>query len=186
MVNPPRSTEHRNPTTRSLTAKKGEWERNCRRRLDRIPSGFWLGGLILGTVGCLLGAFMPYSHPTARTISVLWWGIYSGCFGASLGVLFSLFRGRTPAPPFQGSEDAAQPPTGADNAALSDGHIGLLHQPSQSTPHRISSDSPVTPTTDNTRLVKMSTQPHPFSGPKLDQNHSSFSQRGVPRHIRVK
>jgi hypothetical protein len=55
-------------------------------RFDRIV-GFWLGGALLGIGGCILGGFMPYSHPVAVTISVLWWGIYLGCLGASIGAL---------------------------------------------------------------------------------------------------
>jgi hypothetical protein len=38
---------------------------------------------------------MPYRHPVAVTMSVVWWGIYSGCFGASIGALFGLWRKRT-------------------------------------------------------------------------------------------
>jgi hypothetical protein len=34
---------------------------------------------------------MPYHHPVAMSISVIWWGIYLGCFGASLGGLFGSF-----------------------------------------------------------------------------------------------
>jgi hypothetical protein len=34
---------------------------------------------------------MPYTHPVAIAISMIWWGIYIGCFGASLGALFGLF-----------------------------------------------------------------------------------------------
>ena len=28
---------------------------------------------------------MPYRHPVGVTISILWWGIYLGCLGASIG-----------------------------------------------------------------------------------------------------
>jgi hypothetical protein len=59
--------------------------------------GFWLGGFALGTAGCLLGACMPYHHPVAVTISVLWWGIYLGCFGASIGVLLGMRAEANPA-----------------------------------------------------------------------------------------
>jgi hypothetical protein len=34
---------------------------------------------------------MPYHHPVGIAISVIWWGIYLGCFGASLGALVGLF-----------------------------------------------------------------------------------------------
>jgi hypothetical protein len=33
---------------------------------------------------------MPYHHPIARTASVIWWGIYIGSLGASLGALAGL------------------------------------------------------------------------------------------------
>jgi hypothetical protein len=35
---------------------------------------------------------MPYHHPIAVTISVIWWGIYIGCLGASLSALVGLLR----------------------------------------------------------------------------------------------
>jgi hypothetical protein len=79
------------------------------RRFDRVTVGLLLGGLALGAVGCVLGAVMPYHHPVAVTISVLWWGIYIGCFGASIGALFGLFTNRNPAPSFQGSDGAGKP-----------------------------------------------------------------------------
>jgi hypothetical protein len=61
--------------------------------------GFWLGGGLLGTVGFILGVCMPYHHPVALAISALWWGIYLGCFGASIGALVGLVAGRNPSPP---------------------------------------------------------------------------------------
>jgi hypothetical protein len=42
---------------------------------------------------------MPYHLPVAVVISTLWWGIYIGCFGASIGALIALFTERTPALP---------------------------------------------------------------------------------------
>jgi hypothetical protein len=47
--------------------------------------GFWLGGVVLGTGGCILGVCMPYHHPVAVVMSALWWGIFLGCLGASIG-----------------------------------------------------------------------------------------------------
>jgi hypothetical protein len=86
-----------------------------RRRFDRVGIGFWLGGIALGTVGFIVGACMPYRHPAGVTISVLWWGIYLGCFGASIGAgigcLFGLWRDHTPAFPSHGGI------SGRDNAA---------------------------------------------------------------------
>jgi hypothetical protein len=66
--------------------------------------GFCMGGVILGAAGCILGACMHYEYPVAATISVLWWGIYLGCLGASIGALFGFWRDRTPALPFRSKE----------------------------------------------------------------------------------
>jgi hypothetical protein len=65
------------------------------RRLDRVALGFWLGALALGAAGCMLGARVPCRHPVAWAVSVLWWGIYLGCFGASLGALVAVVTDRT-------------------------------------------------------------------------------------------
>src|SRR5262249_31662888 len=43
---------------------------NPRRRFGRTL-GFWLGVLVLGMAGCILGARLAYPHLVARTISVL-------------------------------------------------------------------------------------------------------------------
>jgi hypothetical protein len=77
------------------------------RRFNRVSLGFWLGGATLGTGGCILGACMPYHHPVALAISVIWWGIYLGCFGASLGALLGLF---TQGAPSSGRTQAVGPP----------------------------------------------------------------------------
>jgi hypothetical protein len=76
--------------------------------------GFWLGAAVLGAVGCVLGACMPYRHPVAVTISTLWWGIYLGCLGAGVGVLLGLWEARASAPPPRESAGAGTPPGGAD------------------------------------------------------------------------
>ena len=60
------------------------------RQFDRVSIGFWLGGATFATAGCILGGCMPYYHPVAIAISMIWWGIYAGCFGASLGALLGL------------------------------------------------------------------------------------------------
>jgi hypothetical protein len=57
-----------------------------------------LGGAILGTAGGVFGAFMPFVHPVAITISVIWWCIYFGGFGACLGAWFCHLTERSPAP----------------------------------------------------------------------------------------
>jgi hypothetical protein len=54
-------------------------------RFDPLTIGFWVGGFVMGTGGCILGACMAYHDPVGVTISVLWWGIYWGCFGAAVG-----------------------------------------------------------------------------------------------------
>jgi hypothetical protein len=61
-----------------------------------------LGGVVLGTGGYVLGACMPYHQPAAVAISVLWWGVYLGCLGASIGAWLGLPSDRTPAPPSPG------------------------------------------------------------------------------------
>ena len=103
MSNPPRLTELRNPSPSSPTATKKAWQGSVRspnvrlrRRFDRTI-GFWLGGALLGVGGCILGSCMPYRHPVAVTISVLWWGIYLGCFGAGVGALIGTLTKRGPA-----------------------------------------------------------------------------------------
>jgi hypothetical protein len=42
---------------------------------------------------------MPYRHPVGVTISLLWWGIYLGCFGASIGALLGLWWDHSSASP---------------------------------------------------------------------------------------
>jgi hypothetical protein len=49
-----------------------------------------LGASTLGAAGCILGGYMPYYRPVAIAISVMWWGTYFGCFGASLGGILAL------------------------------------------------------------------------------------------------
>jgi hypothetical protein len=68
-------------------------------QFNPVTIGFWLGGADMGTGGCLLGALMPYHHPVAVAISVLWWGLYFGCFGASVGALVGVFTDHAPPRP---------------------------------------------------------------------------------------
>jgi hypothetical protein len=42
---------------------------------------------------------MPYRHPVAVAVSVLWWGLYCGGFGVSIGALLVFFSKREPAVP---------------------------------------------------------------------------------------
>ena len=80
----------RAPTDTCARKRQSGASRSRRRRFDRVSIGFWLGGATLGTGGGILGACMPYHHAVAIAISVIWWGIYLGCFGASLGALFGM------------------------------------------------------------------------------------------------
>jgi hypothetical protein len=101
MVNTERSTYSRKLTLVPMIAEDEGWTEPTRTgtgravpslscRFDRVSFGFWLGAITLGTGGCILGGCMPYHHPIAVTISVIWWGMYIGCLGASLGALFGL------------------------------------------------------------------------------------------------
>ena len=62
---------------------------NPPRTFDWVRLGFWLGGVTFGIGGCLVGGRMPYQHPVALAFSVIWWGIYVGSLGASLGALLT-------------------------------------------------------------------------------------------------
>ena len=61
--------------------------------------GFWLGGVGMGTGGCLLGALMPHHCLVGVAVGVLWWGLYFGCFGASVGALAAVLTDRAPPRP---------------------------------------------------------------------------------------
>jgi hypothetical protein len=123
------ATDLRNPPPPANTARTGDRleaarthgrhpERtSCRRRFDRVRLGFWLGALILGTAGCLLGARMPCRHPVGVASSVLWWGIYLGALGASVGALAGLVTNRAPAFPPHESAGAGTPPYEAVSAS---------------------------------------------------------------------
>jgi hypothetical protein len=88
-----------------------------RPRFDRTLY-FWLGGFTLGTAGCLTGAYVPYHHPVAVTASALWWGLYFGCLGASLGACTGLLAERISASPSRESAGASEPPGGVASPAL--------------------------------------------------------------------
>jgi hypothetical protein len=93
-----------------------------RREFRRVTIGFWLGGVVLGAGGCILGACMPYHHPVAVTLSVLWWSTYLGCLGASIGAWLGLLSDRTPARPSQGTTAAGKlAPRAGDRPSLADG-----------------------------------------------------------------
>jgi hypothetical protein len=121
-----RPTDGQHLTLSPGPSGNGQWQRRAgtekgpaavnpfRRRCDWVTLGFRLGGALLGTGGCILGACMPYQDPVGVAISMLWWGIYLGCFGASIGALAALLAQRAPVAPLQGWDDAGKPPAGAD------------------------------------------------------------------------
>ena len=92
--------DHSNVASAPTSAGSGDWQEAVHsrfqqvamnsgafsRRFDRVI-GLTLGGIVLGTGGCILGASMPYRHPVGITISMLWWGIYFGCLGVWLGAV---------------------------------------------------------------------------------------------------
>jgi hypothetical protein len=139
MANPPRGTDLRDPPLRPSTAGKGGWRRAVgphqgrpaagpARRLDRVTAGFWLGGAGLGAGGCLLGACLAEAHPAPVALTVLWSGLYWGCFGAILGAVFALCRRPAAAPPARASAGAGTHPSGADGPALPGGYHGPLSE----------------------------------------------------------
>ena len=94
----PRRRKRRNPAPAPTAALAGPClpDRLGRRgaapppapaRGDRTAVGFWVGGFVLGVTGCVVGACMPYRHPVGVLCSVLWWGVYLGCAGASIAAL---------------------------------------------------------------------------------------------------
>jgi hypothetical protein len=86
-----------------------------RHQLDPVTIGFWLGGVVLGIGGCILGASMLCHHPVGVTIGVLWWGIYVGCFGASLGALAGKWTSWTRASRCLGPDGAGKPGAGGQS-----------------------------------------------------------------------
>ena len=106
--------DRRNSNPAYLSAGNRQWQETRQRRLKRSTIGFWLAGALLGTAGCVLGASISYHHPAARILSALWWGIFFGCFGGSIGALIGLCMDRTPAPPSQESDDAGELPSAAE------------------------------------------------------------------------
>jgi hypothetical protein len=72
-----------------------------RRHASRANLGFWVGAALAGTAGCILGACLPYERPLAVAVSVIWWGIYVGCLGASIGALLGLWSERIAVPQWQ-------------------------------------------------------------------------------------
>ena len=96
--------DRRKPSWRDAPATRAWRSPTPSPRLARSTIGFWVGGGLLGTGGAILGVCMPYHHPVAVVLSALWWGIYLGCFGASVGALIAWFTERAPAPASRGVE----------------------------------------------------------------------------------
>jgi len=80
-------------------------------RFGPVTIGFWLGAAGMAVGGCLLGALMPYRHPVAVAMSVLWWGLYFGCFGASVGAIVGVVADREPLLPSATWDGAETVPT---------------------------------------------------------------------------
>jgi hypothetical protein len=74
---------------------------------------------------------MPYRQPVAVAISVLWWGVYLGSFGASIGALIALFTKSTPAPPSQRGNSFETPGTDINNPLFPVGNSDVMTVPSQ-------------------------------------------------------
>jgi hypothetical protein len=103
MQNAPSSLNRSTSAPWAVTQAIGEWKKShptpagktaVSPRFDRATIGLILGGLLLGAAGCILGAVMPYRHPVAVSMSMIWWGFYCGCFGASVGALIGLLTRR--------------------------------------------------------------------------------------------
>jgi hypothetical protein len=116
------------PTPPASPMPPGARERHrARRRFDRSTPGLGLGGVSLGFGGGLRGACLPSHHPVAVVLSVLWWSLYFGCFGASRGAGLGVCTEGTPARPSRGPEGAGQPPTEVDHPAFPAGANGCGH-----------------------------------------------------------
>jgi hypothetical protein len=60
---------------------------------------------VLGTVGGIVGVRLPYHHPVAVVISILWWSLYLGGLGASIGALIAELTEPVTVPPSGGVEE---------------------------------------------------------------------------------
>jgi hypothetical protein len=102
MVNAEYSRNSQKPTLVPVITESEVWIGSTRRarertvatpfrRFNRVTIGFWLGAATSGTVGCIIGGCMPYHHLVVTAINMIWWGIYFGCLGGSLGALLGWF-----------------------------------------------------------------------------------------------
>jgi hypothetical protein len=119
-----KAKQHRGP---SAPGERALGSLALTRRFNPETIGFWLGGAGMGTGGCLLGALMPYPYPVAVAISVLWWGLYFGCVGASVGALVGVLTDRAPPRPSATWERAAEVATelGLDSRAAQAGSTAV-------------------------------------------------------------
>jgi len=128
MVNKERSKDNQKPTLVPVIAKdevrnRAAWVGGRQtvaslsrwRRFNRATIGFWLAGATSGIAGSIFGACMHYHHPAAIVISMIWWGIYLGCLGASIGALFGMF---TTCNPRSGGTKAPVVPLSPDRGTL--------------------------------------------------------------------
>jgi hypothetical protein len=120
MLKTPVSTKRRNPTHSPAPAGNEEGNRVVRRLWFNRTVGFWLGGIVLGTAGCIIGAAFPYEHPVAVTTSMLWWGIYVGSFGGGVGALMGVLLEGTAAAPSRESDGTAKPSSEGDDWTFPD------------------------------------------------------------------
>jgi hypothetical protein len=132
MTNSPRPSGRWTPACSPVVEEQGEGRRGGSRPFDGATLGFWLGAVALGAAGGVFGACMSSGHPLAVGFSVLWWGIYLGCLGASLGALLGSFASRCLAGRFQGGKDpgaAAPLSTHSPNGRTSLWQAGNARQP---------------------------------------------------------
>jgi hypothetical protein len=101
MTTTPLLTGSNNSHAAPSVAAQSHWQRpnrahtsqsdTHRSRFNPTTIGFWLGGLLGGAAGCAYAASLPYRYPVGVTVGELWWAIYLGCLGASLGALLGMF-----------------------------------------------------------------------------------------------
>jgi hypothetical protein len=115
MLKTPLLMNRRSPTSAPTPGRKGKGNRVVNRLRFNRTIGFWLGGVVLGTAGCIIGASVPYDHPVAVTASMLWWGIYIGSFGGSVGALIGVLTESISAAPSRDSDRTANPLSEEDN-----------------------------------------------------------------------
>jgi hypothetical protein len=89
-VNAWRSTPNSTVTELNEDRRHESGEHKKPRRSKLTTRAFWLGGIVLSGVGSIIGASVSCCHPVAVSMSALWWGVYLGCLGSSIGTLLGL------------------------------------------------------------------------------------------------